>query len=630
MIHLLRRWRLLAPLCALLVMASLGSCGLMGEDGRTLLRSDPPIRGYESAMRYSINSNPDGTSEVNQITWQGVNGNSPFPLQTTTFGKGANSRTQDVQISGANGEAITVLGMNKWDMNVGMTDYLKSQIATYEQRDAQGNRICGAKVRLIFQPNGFQFLKDDDYRRAWDALFYYSVPCAGPAAPTEGEPSAPVAPDTELDLSQAEMIALVINQQFTPRLTGDPIVFNRGHSVTIVGGRASRELRGGWWQSPAGLMNGSNVVIDLVKDLDRNEWLDFSDSGNGGLVYSAGDADVYLSLNRLFLNRRDAYMVNFRADPSDGWTRVLVDPVYNKEWNDFSSNYTALTNSDAPNIDELINEDTGLPKDLDPESDSAQSLKEIEESGCQNCPNAELEQIRFVDVTEGSRTYEDTLYAMTIRGWAGSTRSLVMFGDLPGSPKEYYDRAEDRANELGLDECPIQRNDKGEREDRQYTDKECALLLREGGLFDLLTSDASTLGLDVVGQFSVHDNSTWVDNCTGSGESTTCSPVATDRKLDASYMFTNTDEGLRKAWTVLQLLGEVGTRGLGLSYAYELYGGSGLNFAMAQPHYRNTYWTDITADPANEELLFSLDARALQLPATLGEARTILYGSPRP
>lgn len=634
-----RRLRLAVAASATLM--TLASCSWFSDDSSVLLRSDPPMSGYTGSMLYSINATPNGNGETNQIVYRGVNGASPMPLLTTTFGKGANSKTQVAQITSDDGSAINVLSMNKWGANIGLTDYLDTQAATYEQRDALGNRVCGAKVRLDFKPNIAQVVKSDRYRRAWDALFYYTIPCGSaqvtPSQTTNGQTAqnntgaAKTAtitkPSTVLDLSKAKLLALVIDQQFTPRVTGRPIVFNRGHSVTVVGGKAAGYI-GGWWEAPAGMLNASNLVIDVVKDLDQHDWLSFGNSSHGALVYSAGDADVYASLKRLFLNRQSAYLVNFRSDPSQPWKRVLINPIYNYEWNDFSQNYHALKGEKMPSIDKMVDKDTGLPKDInDPSTDDSKALKEIETAGCQNCPNPTLEQIQFVDATDNSPTKGQPLYAMTIRGWLGAQSSLVMFGKVPGKVSDYTDQAETRRKQLGMTDCPIQRNEKGEKldSDHQYTPKECATWLREGALWDMLTHDASTFGFDTVGQFRVRDNSTWASNCSGSGDSTTCNLVATNRRLDAAYMFTDTGDKIAKSWTIMQLLGEVGMRSLGMSYASGAYDGSGLDFAMAQTVVYNSYYTDMSKG-YNPELLFALDARALQLPTTLSIAGQYLYG----
>ena len=49
--------------------------------------------------------------------------------------------------------------------------------------------------------------------------------------------------------------------------------------------------------------------------------------------------------------------------------------------------------------------------------------------------------------------------------------------------------------------------------------------------------------------------------------------------------------------------------------------GSGMLFAMAQPLLRDQYFNGLS----NPEMMWTLDARALQLPQTLGAAEDILY-----
>ncbi len=594
----------------------LTGCGLFGGDeSKSLLRSDPPVNGMVVAGKYVIQ--PNGASETNQIELKGMNGASPMPLVTTTFERGASSISQTATVTAPNGGRIAALSMVKRDINFGLTEYLKAQVATYEQRDQRGDRVCGAKVRLTWQPIRAQQILKDRYHRAWDALFYYSVPCT----------TELTSPTATLDLANAKFLGLVINQQFTPRIVfGKPSFFNRGHSVTVVGGKPA-QLVGGWWETNQGILDAANRIVGMAKDLDAHEWLDFgSGYADSRLVYSAGDADVYLSLRRLFLNRQSDYMVNFRANPSDPWRRILIHPQYNKEWNDFSQNWKALTGKDRPKLKDLVDTDTGLPKNLDkPDKGGFKQLKEIETAGCQNCPNVDLEQIQFINPDT-----KQPLYAMTIRGYLGSQSSLVLFGQVPGNVNDYLRRAESRRETAGYTQCPIQRNEKGERlkDEKQYTTGDCAKWLREGSLWDMLTQNPSRAGADVVGQFQVRDNSSYASRCSGSGENTTCETVVTSRRMDASYLFTDSGPKLHKAWIVLQGLGENGMRTMGFSYASGAYDGSGLDFAMAQAQVPNAYYSDLASKdhPYNPELVFALDARALQLPQTLGELSEILYG----
>lgn len=76
----------------------------------------------------------------------------------------------------------------------------------------------------------------------------------------------------------------------------------------------------------------------------------------------------------------------------------------------------------------------------------------------------------------------------------------------------------------------------------------------------------------------------------------------------------------------MQLLGEVGVRTLGFSYASEAYAGNGMVFAMGQLVIRNQWQHGIS----NPEMVFALDARALQLPGTLQAMDDYLYKGIRP
>lgn len=659
-----RRGRLRGIALVLAGALALTGCGWFGDDSRVLLRSDPPITGMLANLQYVTNGAPNGLSSQNEISYQGINGNSPMKLLHTTFDNTSQSRLQSADVTAPNGGVVRALGMDKWSLKVGLTEYLDTQVGTYEQRDYLGNRVCGAKVRMVFKPNMFQVIQKDKYRRMWDSIAYYQVPCAAQAAtPTTQNPTpdtapgttpgkapvvAPPTPRATLDIANAKFLSLVILQQATPRVTGKPIIFNRGNAVTIVGGRFGN-LKGGWWQSAAGLINASNTVVEMVRDLNKkgNDWLKFSDTGQtgsgrfGGLVYSAGDAQVYLSLRRL-INRESDYLVNFRGKPDEPWKRVRIEPKYNYEWNDLRQNWKFLKGEDAPDIDEMIDQETGLPKDIDdPDHEKSKTLKEWETAGCQNCPNASLEQIAFVNPETNQ-----PIYAMTIRGYLGAQSSLVMFGRVPSSRDALFKQAEDHMDDLGYTDalkrqkdhggddkyaaCPIQRNEKGEKldDDHQYSADTCAKWLREGALWDMLTGDATKFGFDVVGQFRVRDNSSYASQCSGSGEATSCTTVVTNRQLDANYLFSNVDDKLYKAWVILQLLGEHGIRTLGQSYVSGQYDGNGLAFAAGQLNVYNAYYSNLS-DPnnkyANPEMVFGLDARASQQPNILAQAANFLY-----
>jgi len=594
-----RKKHLLALLAVLSVV--LTGCGLSKT---VLLRSDPPTNGMVAKVSYTIHSSTDGSSVTNQSVYQGINSVSPLPLLTTNFAEGASSRSEFSQVTMQNGTAANVLGMSNRTIKFGLTDFLTAQVVTYEFRDANGVRTCGAKVRMTFQPSLAQKFLQEHLGQAWDALWYYSVPCAAtPAAP--------------LELDHAKFEALVLTEVLNIRLTGKSVVWNRGHSVTIVGPQPAN-LSGGWWQSNAKILNiAAQMLSDMARDLRKpdNDWLRFTPGGQFGtyrLVYSAGDADVYTSFNRVFLDRQVDYIVHFRGSPTEPWRTVVIHPIYNFEWNDLRQNWRALKGQAFPDVDGKIDKKTGLPKDA-----ADADLKEVERVGCQNCPNAALEQIQIKDGDTG-----DILYAMTVRGYVGSNSSLVMFGKVPqiGLDQALSMAEKDRVAK-GYTQCPVRRDANGKKLDQQYSQKDCAYFLREGSLWDLLTQDPGKFGFDLVGQFQVQDNTVWASRCSGSGENTYCSLVTDERKLDASYLFNRTDDQLQKSWTIMQLLGEVGVRTLGLSYIAGPGQGSGLLFGMEQPMMYRQYFSGLS----NPEMVFAFDARALQLPQTLAAAETALY-----
>jgi hypothetical protein len=108
---------------------------------------------------------PDGAAETNQIEIKGMNGASPMPIVTTTFERGASSISQTATVTSPNGGRIAALSMVKRDIKFGLIEVLRSQVATYEQRDQKGNRVCGAKVHLTWQPLVAQQVLKDKYRR---------------------------------------------------------------------------------------------------------------------------------------------------------------------------------------------------------------------------------------------------------------------------------------------------------------------------------------------------------------------------------------------------------------------------------------------------------------------------------
>jgi hypothetical protein len=605
-----RHWHPLRALSAMIAVAALtvlAACS--GGGGGVFLRSDPPLGGMAVKLQYKISQLGSGID--NSIQMQGIDRLSPMQISDTSYSEDTSDASETDMLTAANGGPIQALAMDRRKIDQGVTKSLIASITTYEQRDAQGNVACGAKVRLTWQPNVFQMLFNDKNSTDYDALFYYQIPCA----PVGNQPEA------TLDLSGARFIGLVVDQQFTPRVVfGAPIAFNRGHSVTIVGGMPA-QLIGGWWDTNPGLKNAANLVESMVHTLDANQWLSLGGQFNGaGLVYSAGDADVYLSLRRIFLDQQTDYMVNFRSDPNQPWRRVDVHPVYNNPWNNLPGDWFSLTNTKFPKLSDLVDTTTGQPKSTDPTDENYQQLRQIETAGCQNCGNATLSQVQFIDPST-----RQPLWAVTIRGWLGSQSSLALFGGLPGSESNVARQAAASGSNAGA-ECPIQRDSHGKElpADQQISATDCAGLLQEGSLWDYLVSNASALHAKVVAQFQVRDNSLYKQDC-DSSDPPNCSYSVSEPRFNASYLFSTDGPELVKAWTILQLLGEVGMRTLGFSYAAGPYEGSGLDYAMAQMVVPAAYWGGVSKN-YNPENVFALDARALQLPGTLGAAAGYLFG----
>ena len=394
----------------------MASCSLFSAQTE-LLRSDMPLNGLDTILSYKLESNPGGTSEINEITLAGMGDVSPMPIIKTTFTKTSDTVRQQVSQVFPENKPNNALGMTQAKIGFGLTNWLEVSASTHELRDKQGGRACGAKVRMNFKPNGEQFIKGD-LGRGWDAIWYYTVACS------------PDDTSGSINLASAKFHALVITEQWVPRITGKPLMFNRGRSVTIVGGKPA-QFRPGWWLTNAkqgsdeSVLGAAKLVRGMVADLNSSPqpWLSFSPTGpfqSSKLVYSAGDADVFWSVQRVFLNRQTDYVVNYRSDVASPWKRIIVHPVYNFEWNDWAQNWESFKGFNPLNVDEKL-DDNGIPKDPnDP------VLKEIEKNGWQNASNATLEQIQLIDGVSGR-----PVYAMTVRGYIGAKNSLVMFGQLP-------------------------------------------------------------------------------------------------------------------------------------------------------------------------------------------------------
>jgi hypothetical protein len=400
---------------------------------------------------------------------------------------------------------------------------------------------------------------------------------------------------------------VVINQLFQFRMYGRSIIENWGHSVTVLGGPAA-QLPAGWWMNwdtdVPDVMDAAEMANAMVNDLDAADnpmpWLEFMSTGQFAqsyLIYSAGDADRY-NLPRLILNRQSEYVVAYRPDRASAWDWIRIAPSYNLEWNDV-----------AAKLEEIhgLTFNGKLDKNGVPIDGSDQVLKEFERSGFANAPNPDLDQIVFYD-SDGQ-----LLYAMTVRAFVGANDSLIMFG----ARQPVYDRDSvaltdniTRPVNYGADGKPVPETDL----ERQARDEQWLEFQKEGSFWHFLKDNPSSVSADLFVQYRFRDNTSWAPiKCTDSdGNEYTCGYDPVEWKLLTTYYL---DGKVRRPWLIMQLLGEVGVRSLGVSYASGRSEGTGILFAMGQLLLRDEY-----RDGMTQESIWRLDARASQLPATLAEA----------
>jgi hypothetical protein len=592
--RIFRRSRIPLTIAALALVAA----GCSSSDSDIVLRSDPQTFGMVSSTQYTIDGTPDGNSETNVSVTQGMGNSSPLVGKvTTTFGKGAGTSTEVVAITGKNGVDDTILAMSRRTRKFGVSNAMRVDTTTYDAHDHSGHRVCGAKVRINMEPSiaGTYILGEGD-GRSWEILMYYSVPCS-----QDGD---------DMPLGQATFIGASINQSFVLRITGDPVIFNRGHSVTITGGPLAG-LTGGWWDYNESVVYVAKQVGTLVHELStsKSPWLAFNPGakfGSSQIVYSAGDADTY-TLQRLALNRQTAYEVHVRRDPADPWTKLAIQPSYLSPWNDLEQSFKLFGGESLPNINKLV-DGNGMPK-LDDHGVPDGNLKKVETSGCQNCSNPKLSMIQIKSDTGAVQ------YSMAIRAWYGANSSLVLFGHgLQGDPSKVLNGA----STDGI-ECPAKVDNDGTT--HPMSNDQCKNWKQNAAFLKLVTGDPSKVGADVVGTFRVDNNGTFASQCSGSGDSTSCTLVPQENKLAASYQFNDNGSKMASAYAAMQLLGPVGMDTLGMSYASQPYDGSGLNFGMLQNVIRYWYKGDITKSPW---MVFALDARALTIPGALDQSLTAI------
>lgn len=594
------RGRRLFGITAVGAAASLLLSACWGGSSDIVLRSDPQMYGMVASTQYTINGSPDGSSETNVSVTQGMGNYSPLVNKvTTTFGKGAGTSTETVTITGKDGVDHAILAMSRRSLSFGLSNAMKADVTTYDAHDHTGHRVCGAKVRIDMEPSivGTYILGEGGDGRSWEMLMYYSVPCS-----QDGD---------DMPLGQSTFTAASINQMFQVRVSGDPMIFNRGHSVTVTGGPLAN-LTGGWWEHNLSIVSVSKKIGELVHELSTSKtpWLGFNPGAqyaSTDIVYSAGDADQY-NLKRFALNRQSAYEVNARRTPTDPWTTLMIEPSYLSPWNDLAQSWKAFTGDSLPDINKLV-DDNGMPK-LNDDHVPDGNLKKIETAGCQNCSNPKLSMIQ---IKSGPNT---TVYSMAIRAWYGANSSMVLFGrGLQGDPTKILSSA----NGDGSVECPSQVDNDGTV--HTMSKDRCNNWRKNAAFMQMISGDPSRIGADVVGTFRVDNNGTFASDCHGSGDNTTCTLKPLENKLSASYQFNNNGDGLESAWSAMQLLGPVGMDTLGMSYASQPYDGSGLNFGMLQSIVGHWYQGDITKTPW---MIYALDTRALVTPDAIGQSLTAI------
>jgi len=587
----------------LLMLCLLTACLPQSSDWT---RRDMPTDGL-SRVTYNL-TGPAGTDqEKNEAKLRGVNELAPTLMQQTQFDRMSGSKTQDVQVILPDGTVYQALGMVKTERFAGLTHYLSLEIATYSGIDNSGKAVCGAKIRLQFNRNFVQYA--DVNKRDWDALWYYDIPCT-----KEGS-------EFKMSLNDAKLRAVVLNQVWQARIASGSFFFNWGNSVTAVGGPAAMMSPAWWlhWDLPGtenDTMGAARIVNDMVLDLESSEmpWLEFKKGGKFDtlgtyLIYSAADADKYWNWDRILLDRQTEYAVFYRPNREMRWDYIIVKPIYNYEFNDVQQVLAGLRGWNA--LDPMQNKLTpeGLPKDM---SDPA--IKELERIGWMNGPNASLEQIQFID------SNNKVIYAMTVRAFIGAKDTLVMFGKTTPPSLAEIQKKLPAGESLPM---PVLYDDKGQplpQDQQQYNGQQWAQWSGESTMWNFLHDNPQAVNAELEVQFRFDDNTEWKEvYCSDSdGHSYVCSYRPIQWNLATSYYFDNGD--VRKAWMISQLLGEVGVRTLGMSYASGLYQGTGMLFAMSQIVHKDEFFSGYT-----QESVWTFDARASQLPDRLAEAWNDLH-----
>lgn len=569
------------------------------------LRSDMGTDGLDKVVTYNLKG-PAGTEqEVNVAELRGVNEVAPILQLRTVFGKLSGSKTQDVQITLENGQNAQALGMIKTKRFAGLTRFMTLESATYSAVDSQGKAICGAKIRLDFNRNFQQYLDPD--RRDFQSLWYYDIPCKRDGS------------QFTLAFEEAKLRALVLNEVWQARVIWGSFFYNWGHSVTSIGGLPAA-FPGGWWlhmdvpNSQFDAMGAANLVNEMVRDLESSPqpWLEYTlggqfDASGAYLIYSAADADKYATWDRVLLDRQTEYAVFYRPNKQTRWDYLCIRPIYNYEFNDAGQVLANARGWGSDPFSGRLNEQ-GLPKDA---YDSV--IAEMERIGWMNSPNASLEQIQFVS-PDGR-----ILYVMTVRAYVGANDSLIIFG----SVRPDLAKIRESAPTGEFLPRPVLYDEKGNpllAEKQPYTDEQWAQFQREATIWNYLKDNPAAVGADLLVQYRFADNTKWAPiTCHDSnGNAYTCGYTPVEWNLSTSYYM---EGNPMKAWLISQLLGEVGVRTLGMSYASGRFEGTGMLFALSQDVFRQEYYNGFVP-----ESIWRFDARSSQLPDTLSRAWNAVRG----
>lgn len=568
-------------------------------------RRDMPTSGLTHLVTYSLVGPAGSKKEINEALLRGVNDHNPGLMQQVRFGKMSGTKTQDVITSLPNGTRSIALGMTKTKRHAGLTNYATLEPATYYAQDINGNTYCGVKVRLDFNRNLVQYT--DLNKRDFQSLWYYDVPCS---ATTDSE--KPI-----MDMSKAKLRAVVLNEIWQARVATGSFFFNWGHSVTIIDGLPTR-LSPGWWEhwdlpdeKAHDTLKAIKVVNQMVHELEKSSkpWLEFTKDGafaksGSWIMYSAGDADQYANFQRIVLDRQKAYTIFYRPNVETSWDYILVEPIYNYEWNDVLDHLWTINSwSGKPSKNKLFDEN-GMPR-----NDSAMAqVKEIEKIGWMNAPNASLEQIRWSD-SEGN-----VLYTMTVRAHIGAADSLIIFGR--GKPN--FGLRKDVGVEDRLP-MPQVYDENGKLANTQpWNAERWAEWQREASFWNFLKDNPYSVSADLMVQYRFEDASEWKPiYCRSDSGNYVCGHSPVEWNLSASYYMDGNPE---TPWYVIQTLGEVGMRTLGLSYCSGLFKGTGFKFALDQRMFKIRFDKSLS-----QEDVWLFDARAMQLPDTMAKAWKILH-----